>query len=266
VALRDAVDAGQAFVAVGDGGVIYAGNLAGSAWSLATSPTQNALHAVSRIGSSLVAAGADGTILQTFNLSGNGTWQPVSVASGVNVTLYDVGPSSSHSYAVGEQGTILQGSLLGNSFPAAIADVPTTATLYDFALFRQNTLIAVGGSGTILRSTDDGLSWDLLASPTSNDLRAVAVSGDGSYAVACGEGGVLLWSNDGIAWQFSGASPLRADLNGATFENGYFVIVGAGMLVARAQPASVGQAGGWEYTAVKPLSWGALKRAFQTGR
>lgn len=266
VALRDVTDTGQSFVAVGDAGTIAYSNLVGSTWNVAASPAAVTLRAVNKIGSSLVAAGDAGTILQTFTLNGSANWQEVPVASGVEVALYDVGPSTSRSYAVGAGGTIVQGNLLGNSFPAVIQNVPTSADLRGFILFRANTLIAVGEGGTILRSTDDGLHWQLLSSPIASDLYGIAMSGDGGYVVAGGEGGALIWSNDGLQWQLSGASPLRADLYGAGYVGGYFFLVGGSNLVARALPTSVGQSGGWNYTSVKPLSWGALKQVYGARR
>jgi len=262
VALRGVTDAGSAFVAVGDGGAIYYSNVNGSAWNAASSGVGVTLRAVDRIGSSLVACGDGGTIIQTFNLTGTSGWQDVSVGPSVTVALNDVGRSSLLSYAVGDGGTIVQGNLLANSFPTVIENVPTTSDLRAFVLYATNTLIAVGEGGVILRSTDDGLTWDDLASPTSNDLYAVAVSEGGGFAVAAGEGGVLLWSNDGLVWQVSGASPLRDDLYGADYVDGWFLLVGGTNLVARALPASVGLEGGWDYTPVKRMTWGAVKKIY----
>jgi photosystem II stability/assembly factor-like uncharacterized protein len=261
VALRAVVDWGQVFVAVGDAGAITFSNSTGSSWSTASSPTVETLRAVEKIGSNLVAAGDGGTIVHTFNLTGSAGWEGVSVAAGLTADLYDVGPSASHSYAVGAGGTIVQGNTLGTAFPTVISGVPTTADLRAYAQYQGNTLLAVGDGGVILRSTNDGANWSQVVSPTGEDLYALAVY-NSAIAVAAGKNGVLLWSNDGSAWEVSDASPLRDDLYGARFTAGYFFLVGAKDLVARALPTAVGTGEGWAYTSVRPTTWGSLKGAF----
>jgi photosystem II stability/assembly factor-like uncharacterized protein len=212
---------------------------------------------VARIASSLVAVGEGGRIVRTTALLGNTGWAEIPSASSSD--LFDVVGTGTYSYAVGAGGTILQGTLLGTAFGARISGVPTNEDLRDIALMGSD-LLAVGDAGTIVRSVDGGLHWSKLTVPTEADLHAVAVSGDGSYAVATGAGGVLLWSVDGAVWNLSGASPFVRSAYGATFANGWFVIVGAEGLVARAQPASIGQPEGWGYTGLAPSTWGDIKR------
>ena len=61
--------------------------------------------------------------------------------------------------------------------------------------------VAVGTSGTILRSTD-GQNWEQISRvPTSNNLNAVAWAG--SNFVAVGDGGIVLTSADGITWSLN---------------------------------------------------------------
>ncbi len=60
------------------------------------------------------------------------------------------------------------------------------------------TFVAVGNSGTILRSTD-GKNWEQVSHvPTSNNLNDVAWGG--SNFISVGEGGVVLTSPDGLSW------------------------------------------------------------------
>ena len=66
-------------------------------------------------------------------------------------------------------GTIIT-STNGTSWTAS--DSGTSRTLTDVA-FGNNTFVAVGVSGNILRSTDNGLSFDNATSPTSNTLNGV---------------------------------------------------------------------------------------------
>jgi len=77
---------------------------------------------------------------------------------------------------------------------AAYAGVPNAAA-------PVLVFVAVGKSGTILRSTD-GQSWEQVSRvPTSNNLNAVAWGG--SNFVAVGDGGVVLTSPDGLTWSLS---------------------------------------------------------------
>ena len=58
---------------------------------------------------------------------------------------------------------------------------------------------AVGAAGTILRTTDGGLSWTTQASsaPAANDLNGVAVATDGLRGSAVGAAGTVLRTLDG---------------------------------------------------------------------
>lgn len=60
-------------------------------------------------------------------------------------------------------------------------------------------LVAVGNGGTILTSDDEGRSWQLRGSGTSQDLLGVTATSDGGFA-AVGRGGTILRSADGVAW------------------------------------------------------------------
>ena len=52
--------------------------------------------------------------------------------------------------------------------------LPQGNTLQDFSFIDPNNGFAVGAKGTILRTTDGGNNWDILASGTDDDLYSVA--------------------------------------------------------------------------------------------
>jgi hypothetical protein len=83
--------------------------------------------------------------------------------------------------------------------------------------------IAVGASGTIGLSTD-AEAWEMIASPTSQDLHAVIWTGQVYLAV--GAEGIILSSADGRYWQkhFSGTT---TDLQDVTWDGTQFVVVGS---------------------------------------
>ena len=73
---------------------------------------------------------------------------------------------------------------------------PPPADFYDVARCGGGFL-AVGDRGSILSSTDGGMSWQGSNSGARHDLGAVAFSGDCMVAVAVGEQGAILVSTDG---------------------------------------------------------------------
>lgn len=76
---------------------------------------------------------------------------------------------------------------------------PTVNTLYGVSHTDRNTWVAVGGSGTIIRSTDAGLSWAQISSPAADDLRSVSFKD--SLGIAVGISGRILRSTDsGLSW------------------------------------------------------------------
>jgi photosystem II stability/assembly factor-like uncharacterized protein len=66
------------------------------------------------------------------------------------------------------------GGRLADRPAAQPASRPTSGNLYGVACPRPSTCLAVGGSGTILRSTDGGRTWRSPTSGTTNDLHGVA--------------------------------------------------------------------------------------------
>lgn len=64
----------------------------------------------------------------------------------------------------------------------------------------QDIVVAVGEGGRIIRSVSGGQSWETVESPTTNRLYAVTSSPSGHWT-ACGVGGVVLLSlDDGATW------------------------------------------------------------------
>jgi len=88
----------------------------------------------------------------------------------------------------------------GNNTFVAVGSSPT-ANNFSGVTFGNNTFVAVGNSGNIVRSTDNGTSWDNTTSGTSNDLYGVTY--ENSTYVATGENGTILTSSDGITWTSS---------------------------------------------------------------
>jgi len=81
-----------------------------------------------------------------------------------------------------------------------------------------NTVVVVGASGTILRTTDGGVTWTRLGSPTVATLNAVRFS-DAKTGIAVGGAGTILRTDDGGASWTQQSSGTSADICGVAFKD-----------------------------------------------
>src|SRR5262245_20606791 len=81
---------------------------------------------------------------------------------------------------------------------------PTTSDLYDVDFANKNTDFAVGTRGVVVKTTDGGVNWQLLKSPTSDDLVSVTVIDSLNVFVGSSGGPTIYKSVDGgNTWQRS---------------------------------------------------------------
>ena len=81
-----------------------------------------------------------------------------------------------------------------------------------------NTVVVVGGSGTILRSADGGTTWSRVDSPSIANLNAVTFS-DAKTGTAVGGVGTILRTEDGGASWTRQSSGTNADICGVAFKD-----------------------------------------------
>jgi len=91
-----------------------------------------------------------------------------------------------------------------------------------------NGLFVAVGSGGIILTSPDGVSWTLRNSGTSRDINGVAYA-KGLF-VAVGERGTIVTSPDGVTWT-AGALPTSRGFWGVAYGNGLFVAVGGGTIL-----------------------------------
>ena len=98
--------------------------------------------------------------------------------------------------------------------------LPQGNSLTDVFVIDQNTAIAVGWSGTIIKTTDGGLNWISQSSGTTNDLYSVHFVDDNTGWTVGSNGIILKTTNGGANWisQNSGTS---APLKSVYFINAY---------------------------------------------
>ncbi|MEO6695008.1 MAG: T9SS type A sorting domain-containing protein, partial [Ignavibacteria bacterium] len=155
---------GQALFIVGDEGIILKSNNQGLIWEKINSNTVSDLNAID-IGYSDTGyvVGSNGTILRSAD--GGNSWQIIS--GGTTNTLNDVRIINSDGMrviAVGENGTFLK-----------LTDGAWVSSQIDTADLNSITYMTiVGNSGTILRSTDSGINWNRMISPTTNHLNYIS--------------------------------------------------------------------------------------------
>ncbi|MHB0914429.1 MAG: WD40/YVTN/BNR-like repeat-containing protein [Thermoleophilia bacterium] len=219
-------------VAVGSGGRMLRSTDAGVSWQQLESPTTHTLNQVARAGDSLaLAAGWNGTLLTSTD---NGaSWKPATLdppnnyisleySQGVGMLVSSGGfvyrtfngldwepvllpedrtPSAvalfgeAEALLVGEFGKILISDNAGVDWidgdSIMTADLLCAAFVGDSA----NALVA-GWDGMILRTSDGGANWRLVATGTDQPIRAIEVI-DSLSVVAVGDGNTVLVSRDG---------------------------------------------------------------------
>lgn len=178
-----------AFVAVGAAGTIIS-SVDGSTWLAATSATTKHLYAATYGNGRYVAVGAQGTVVTSTD---GAAWQAVAV----NTT------------------NDLRGVALGTF-------VATTGTGTTATTTTTNVFVAIGAAGTVLTSPD-GLVWTLQAPISTNNMNAIAFSGQ---FVAVGNAGSIYTSADGISWQARSSGTVN-DLTALSRTSTGYTVVGA---------------------------------------
>lgn len=135
--------------------------------------------------------------------------------------LFHIKYHSGSFYALGLYGTIMTSP---NAVGWTLRDSGTTCQFRGLA-WDATQMIAVGTAGTIVASTDNGVTWSRRYSGTKDYLDAIAY-GNGVFVVSGASGAVLVSSN-GQTWTRY-ATGAQAGPYDITFGNGMFMAVGAG--------------------------------------
>jgi photosystem II stability/assembly factor-like uncharacterized protein len=159
---------GDTAAAVGSRGTIVWSVDGGATWAIGPSGTDAHLTAVWGTDAVLVAIGHSGTLLRSTD--GGGTWAPV--VSGTHADLEGLWGAGDVLVAVGWGGTILRSGDAGASWTRIRGDLwPEGASWGERDRLRRATMgwlsvsgsdsmiVAMGSDGTLLQSTDQGLTW-----------------------------------------------------------------------------------------------------------
>jgi len=236
--------ANNTFVAVGENGRIVRSTDNASSWHVSSPSTTRQLNGIAFGGSTFDVVGHSGYSYRSTN---NGSsWTSVTPPSQgsqgspskyyYNENLYGVAFGNSTFVAVGTDGKIVKSTDNGASWSHVTTGCgypnntcPGDAALYgDENLrgisFGNNTFVAVGSSGQIIRSTNDGSSWDNVTAVDSTYLRGVTFANN--TFVAVGSSGKIIRSTDNGSSFDNVTSVDSTTLYGVTFGNNTFVAVG----------------------------------------
>lgn len=178
----------------------------------------------------IVAVGNGGTIL--VSPDGDETWNLRNNDITLTQNINDITWADFKFIAVTVNGKVL---IWGNQEEPDIIDTPVNNSLNSLA-YGKNTLVAVGNAGNIIYSNNGGLNWHVANVDSAsgvvnnNDLFAVSYSVTASEFMAVGSNGTYARSTDAINWEIDQITANTEwtiyTLNGTTFGNGAWVVVG----------------------------------------
>ncbi|MDB6120983.1 MAG: hypothetical protein JWO08_4764, partial [Verrucomicrobiaceae bacterium] len=190
VNLNGIIFAKGAYYAVGESGTILLGTVNDTtstvAWTPISSGSTNTLQSIAYNGSLFLAVGNNGTVLS----SPDGVfWEDLNPGGLPDLT--GITWTGSQFIVVGAGGTILT-SPDGGVFTKQAVSISNN--LND-VVWTPTGGYAVGAGGVILGSSANGVTWTLLNSGTSQDLKDIAWNENNGRLTAVGTGGTILTSD-----------------------------------------------------------------------
>ncbi len=227
--------------AAGAGGVVAHTTDGGQTWTSQDARTTVALRAIRFASAAVgVVAGDAGTLAVTTDAGA--TWRTVAPLTAVSLRGAAVASSAGLMLAVGDGGVVLRSVDEGASF--ALTSIPGAGDLRSVTSDPEaHSILAVDSNGSVWASTDAGEHFAREASAGAS-LDAVALSDDGTFAIAAGAHGTVLERGEDGTWQHVAAGT-TADLHAA-------VIVGEG---ADSRHYVAGESGALLRSADRGASW-----------
>jgi photosystem II stability/assembly factor-like uncharacterized protein len=182
------------------------------------------------------------------------TWTKVDTSTGRSMFGVDL-VSATEAWAAASSGNVLHTTNLGTTWTAIATGAPGAPPLVDIIKSNTGALLAVGSSGTIMRSQDDGASWYSINSGVATNLRRIDQAPEGGRLWIVGNTGTVLTSvDDGRTWtnRSTGALDIN-DVTATDVDSAW--IAGASNTVLKTTNAGVG----WSAVGGLPAaSWYAI--------
>lgn len=171
-----------------------------------------------------------GDAIVWHTIDGGESWWCIHATNGLLSTVYYmIYMSSPTAWLIGDSdGYFYHTSDAGNNWTKIDSGIRSTdeeAALYSFSFFDNNSAIAVGRKGSIVRTTTGGNSWQPQSQNLTNTLYDVD-GGDAIHVTAVGANGSIVRTNDGgETWttQQSGTMALLFGVSFADANNGFAV-------------------------------------------
>ena len=132
-------------------------------------------------------------------------------------------------YALGAYGVFLRTRDGGENWvmDGNRLDNPDKYHLYDIAQSSTGTLLIAGEAGTLLRSLDDGQTWERIESIYPGSFFGAVAASDDSLLIFGLRGNVFRSVDDGASWSPVDTGDQRTLLGGVTQDDGTIVLVGS---------------------------------------
>lgn len=157
----------------------------------------------------------------------------LAVDEGMTTPLLRVWFDGDVGYALGAYNVFLatrDGGATWTSYSARL-DNPDKYHLYSIARSTAGTLLVAGEAGTLLRSLDDGETWERIETPYPGSFFGVTAGSDGSLVVFGLRGNIYRSSDEGASWSAVKTSDNRTLMCGTAGGNGKVVLAGAAGVV-----------------------------------
>lgn len=262
VLLLDAARAGKRLVTVGDRGRIFLSDDEGGTWRAAVSPTQSTLTSLFFIDEKHGwAAGHDGVVLRTADSGAQ--WTQLRHAPEDERPLFAIRfDDLQRGTAIGAYAAYLETADGGKTWvEKKIAD--SDRHYNALVVIEGGARLIAGESGTLLRSADNGETWNALQSPYKGSFFGLVWPGARNL-VAFGLRGNVFHSSDlGEQWQAVPSQTQAALLGGRVGAAGATVLVGQNGTLLRSGDAGLTftaqrDAGGASFAATLPVANGDL--------
>ena len=154
----------------------------------------------------------------------------VALEDGVTTPLLDIWfRDERNGFAMGAYGIMLQ-TRDGGSTWSLISDRldnPDDFHLYGIARSVSGTLLIAGEAGTLLRSRDDGETWDRPDPPYQGSFFGIVAARDGGFITFGLRGNIFRSTDEGDTWVAVETGDERTLLSGTTRSDGTIVLVGS---------------------------------------